>query len=130
MRSGFEAFIYNDLVKRGVIFEYEPWQIEYFLPRKGACGTCGDTNIFVSRWYLPDFVFGDTRIVEAKGYLDSASRTKMIAVKEAWPNLDIRFLFQRDNYITKKKLQTYSQWAEKHGFPYAIGHRIPEEWVT
>jgi hypothetical protein len=45
----------------------------------------------------------------------------MRAVKETNPELDIRFIFQSEN---KKQLK----WADKYGFPYAVGE-IPEEWM-
>ena len=81
--------------------------------------------------YIPDFTLEGSKIIylEAKGNLDSADRAKMKAVKEHHPDLDIRFVFQRDNPIRKGSKTTYSMWAEKLGFKWCVGEDIPEEWL-
>ena len=69
--------------------------------------------------------------MEAKGVLDPSTRTKMVAVKKAHPDLDIRFLFMNaGNKLSKRAKMTYGQWAVKNGFPYAEGTSIPEEWFN
>ena len=80
--------------------------------------------------YIPDFALGNGVLVETKGYFDARARSKMLAVKKQNPSLDIRILFQRANTrLTKSKnSMMYWQWAEKHGFPWAEGEHIPEEW--
>jgi hypothetical protein len=45
------------------------------------------------------------------------------------PEIDLRFLFMRDNWLTGKHKHKYSDWAKKLGVPYAIGTTVPEEWV-
>lgn len=82
--------------------------------------------------YTPDFDLGNGVYVECKGYFDSRSRGKMARVKKQHPDRDIRFLFQRaNNRITKSpNSMMYWEWAEKHGFPWAEGDRIPEEWYN
>ena len=49
----------------------------------------------------------------------------MLAVKEQNPELDIRFVFQRNNTLSKNSKTTYGAWCEKHGFPYCIFPNIP-----
>jgi hypothetical protein len=80
--------------------------------------------------YVPDFVLGNGIYVEAKGYFNGRDRGKMLRVKQQNPELDIRMLFQRaNNRITKSPNSlTYYEWAEKHGFPWYEGDRIPEKW--
>jgi hypothetical protein len=51
----------------------------------------------------------------------------MLAVKESHPDKDIRFVFQANNKIHPKSVTRYSDWAEKHGFKYAIGE-APKDW--
>lgn len=71
-------------------------------------------------------------IVEAKGKLDRLVREKMALVIEQNPDLDIRFLFMRDNKIAKNSKTRYSDWCKKRGIPYAIsedGH-IPDAWLA
>ena len=83
--------------------------------------------------YIPDFtLYGrDDHIlyIEAKGNLDNDSKRKMVAVKSTHPDLDIRFIFQRDNFIRKGSKTTYTMWADKHGFPSHVGEDIPIEWL-
>lgn len=86
----------------------------------------------VSKTYIPDFPLrkkdGTLMFIEYKGYLRPSDRAKMIAVKKCNPNLDIRIVFARDNYLTKRKKSRYSDWARSNGFPCSIG-TVPKEWV-
>jgi hypothetical protein len=51
-------------------------------------------------------------------------------MKEQHPTLKYALLFQRDNWMTKDKKGRYSDWAIKHGIPYAVGiDNMPKEWV-
>lgn len=111
-KSGFEV----DTAKSIPIpFEYEPLALPY--------------TIFSD--YTPDFKFvtkaGNTVYVEAKGKLDYAARVKMEAVKRSHPDKDIRMLFIKNNKVYPRSQFRYSDWAEKHGFPWAVG-TIPPEW--
>ena len=117
-RSGFEVDIANNLKRNKIKFSYEETVLHYVIEAK----------------YHPDFTFKKKKsnkvmFVEAKGYLKPADRKKMIAVKRANPNIDIRILFQQDNYISKAKTTRYSEWAEKNGFPWAIGVSLPDKWL-
>lgn len=114
MRSGFERTLAAQLKKRKVRFEYEPVKLPYVLERS----------------YIPDFYISDKAIyIEAKGKLDADTRAKMLAVKKAHPDLDIRFVFMRaSNKLSKASKQTYGDWATKNGFQWADGD-IPEEWL-
>ena len=79
--------------------------------------------------YIPDFVLPNGVIIEAKGYFPSEDRTKMKAVKECHPELDIRFVFQRaKTKLNKTSKISYADWAERHGFPWA-DKEIPLEWI-
>lgn len=82
--------------------------------------------------YIPDFRLPNGILVECKGYFDSRARGKMLRVKKQNTELDIRFLFQRaNNRITKSPNSLmYWQWAERHGFKWAEGDSIPEEWYS
>lgn len=129
MRSGFEVTVNNFLKHLKCVFWHEPCKIPYIT----------EAN------YIPDFVIykgklkkpkkpltlsdlNDMILVETKGYFKPADRRKMLAVKKSNPKLDIRIVFQRDNYLTKSKKSKYSDWAEKHGFIWAI-QEIPKEWL-
>ncbi len=77
--------------------------------------------------YQPDFVLPNGILVEAKGQLDVADRRKMVAVKAARPDLDIRFVFQSARSKLSRYGKTYGEWATSAGFPWAEGS-IPLEW--
>jgi len=99
-------------------WEYEPEKFEYVLP---------------GRRYTPDFKVtrsdGTTFMAEYKGYLRPEDRTKMVAVQQSHPDLDIRFIFgNAKKLITKGSKTTYGMWATKHGFPWAE-KTIPDEWL-
>lgn len=115
LRSGFERTLTLQMKKLKVHYEYEPTKLAYVLERN----------------YIPDFYLPDQDIyIEAKGKLTPEDRTKMKAVKKAYPNLDIRFVFMRgENKLTARGKTTYMQWAEKNGFPAAGDGEIPEEWL-
>jgi hypothetical protein len=111
-RSKFEEQIAKGLDAVGEIYQYESRKISYTL----------------SNSYIPDFILGNNVVIEAKGFLKPTDRRKMIAVKEQNPDLDIRFVFQRNNPLAKGSKHTYLSWAEKHGFPACVWPDIPPDW--
>jgi hypothetical protein len=127
-RSKYEANIAKDLKARKIKFEYETIKIPYYLSKKGRCKFCSSGVVFVHKVYTPDFIIGSL-IIEAKGRFVSSDRTKMLAAKEANPNLDIRMLFMRDQWCTKKKRKRYSDWCNDHNIPFAFGTAIPKSWL-
>ncbi len=118
-RSGFEERVFANAESNGRELDYEPSDstLYYTKPAKKSR-------------YLPDFRLPNGVLVEGKGRLTAEDRAKMLNVKRDNPEADIRFLFQRGNKrITKSRnSMTYEEWAEKHGFLWAIGENIPEEW--
>jgi len=129
-RSGFEDKVEANLKDRGIKYVYEDknHKLGY---TKLSCPHCGES---VSRGtYTCDYFIerrsGIRLLVECKGYLDSAGRTKYALIKRDNPTEDIRFLFQRDNPIRRGSKTTYTGWATKLGFPCAVGDKIPQEWI-
>jgi len=127
-RSKYEANIAKDLKARRIKFEYETVKIPYYLSKKGRCSFCSSGVVFVHKVYTPDFIIGSL-IIEAKGRFVSSDRTKMLAAKEANPRLDIRMLFMRDQWCTKKKRKRYSDWCNDHNIPFAFGTALPKSWL-
>lgn len=110
-------------------------EIKGFLKRKETVGyESAKLSYQIEGEYIPDFVIeradGSFMYIEAKGHFDYQARRKMAAVKKAHPEKDIRILFQRDNYLRKRGKMKYSTWAQKYGFPCAVGQQIPKEWFT
>jgi len=129
-RSGLEKRVCEKLRARGIKFYYEPYQLEYTTEVKtGLCPNCGHNVMLKKRHYTPDLVLQNGTIIEIKGKFTGEMRTKMIAVAECNPELEIKMLFQRDGWITKKKRTSYTQWCRNNGFDYAVGEDIPDEWI-
>lgn len=114
-RSKFEGFLYEQALALDPKLKYEP---------DGA-----KMGYIIEGRYLPDFVLSNGIIIEAKGLFDYDMRRKMLAVKKANPEADIRLVFMRaGNKLGKGSKTTYAQWAEASGFPWAEGE-IPAEWI-
>lgn len=129
-RSKFEARLGEQIKESGVKYKYEDESFNYYdkVPN-GVCHSCGEKDCFTERYYTPDFFLENGIILEAKGKFTPANRKKHLAVRELHPELDIRFVFMRDNWLSKKHTIKYSEWCEQHGFEYSVS-RIPEEWLN
>lgn len=123
-RNRFEQQTAEALEEHKASFVYEKTKFDYVVEGK----------------YLVDFTIikknGGVMHIETKGNglsFDGHAKRKMIAVKKAHPNLDLRILFYSDGKCgPKRKDGTHmrqSDWAKKYGFPYAI-KTIPEEWYA
>lgn len=112
-RSFFEVDVHKGLNKKFKVVEYETEKLPYT----------------VEKVYIPDFIvydkFGNKIYIEAKGRFTSSDRTKMLRVKEQNPEKDIRLVFMQDNYLTKKKLKRYTEWATEHGFQCSVFPKLP-----
>ena len=116
LKSELEKRIAKELTKSKHTVDYETASLDYVIRKK----------------YIPDFVLTDKdgRIVylEVKGWLRVEDRIKLRAVKDTNPNVDLRLVFDKDNKLSKHSKMTYSEWAEKYGFPWAVGS-VPREWT-
>jgi len=129
-RSKLEERVCNNLRNRNIQYDYEPYQLKYTTEVKPAyCANCGHNVVLKERNYTPDIVLGNGIVIEIKGKFTGEMRTKMLAVRRCNPELDIRMLFQADNWLTKKKATRYSDWCERNGFVYHIGEVVPSEWI-
>ena len=117
-KSGFEVKIAKSLEQQGVVIKYEETKLKYKVPAK-------DRN------YIPDFELPNGIFVEGKGKLDRDTREKMALVIEQNPDKDIRFLFMRDNKLSRVSKTRYSDWCDKRGIKYAISEagNVPEAWI-
>jgi hypothetical protein len=115
-RSGLEVKVADLLSNHGIPYEYESTKVPYVL----RCN------------YSPDFLLPRSGIyLETKGLFDAADRRKMLAVKAAHPDLDIRFVFQSPHTkISKGSKTTYAMWCDKNGFKWTSYTKIPIDWLT
>ena len=113
-RSKLEENIANLLEGLGVSYQYESEKLSYTIEHN----------------YTPDFVLPNYTYLETKGYWDAADRRKVLAVKKANPEIDLRMVFQSPyNKISKKSKTTYAKWCEKHDIPWTSFHNIPLDWL-
>lgn len=106
----------KQLAHLGLPVHYEPCRFKYEPLKK-------------VKSYTPDFILPNGIVIETKGRFVSADRQKHKALKQQYPNLDIRFVFSNSRQrITKGSKTTYAAWCEKHGFEYA-DKLIPIEWA-
>lgn len=115
-RSGMEERVNEELKAAGIERSYEILTIPYVVPEA------------IHR-YTADFLLPNGIVVETKGRFLASDRTKHLLIKKQYPDLDLRFLFQRAAApIYKGSKTSCAAWAEKHGFLWAEGH-IPEAWL-
>ena len=113
-RSGLEEKVADLLEGLGVSYQYESEKLSYTIEHN----------------YTPDFLLPNYVYLETKGYWDAADRRKVLAVKRANPDIDLRMVFQSPfNKISKKSKTTYAQWCDKHDIPWTAYHNIPLEWL-
>lgn len=117
VRSGFEAALTDELTKFNIKYDYEAVKIPYQPLQK-------------VKHYVPDLVLANGIIVEIKGRFTSPDRQKHKAIKANYPDLDIRFVFQKqDQKINKVSKTSYAMWCRNNGIICSEGH-IPPAWIA
>lgn len=124
-RNSLEEGVGEQLTAAGVSFSFEEEKLPYEVPSRTAN-------------YLADFRIGNI-ILEVKGRFggprarsndDARERQKFVLLKAQYPELDIRFVFQRAaTKIYKGSKTTYAQWADDHGFKWCDKGRVPAAWI-
>jgi predicted nuclease of restriction endonuclease-like RecB superfamily len=118
MASKAEVKFAEAMDEKGISWMYESESFPWVPPKKK---------------YTPDFMLykkdGGKMFIEYKGYLRPTDKTKMKAIRNQYPDLDLRFVFQNARKpIYKGSKTTYAMWAERHGYLWAEGF-IPNEWI-
>jgi hypothetical protein len=112
LRSGLEAKVLSPLKESA--YMYEEIKLQYI--KKPSI-------------YTPDLLLNNGIFIEVKGYFDAEDRAKHLLIKEQYPDLDIRFVFQSANKkIHKSSKTTYADWCDKYGFLYAE-REVPQAWL-
>jgi hypothetical protein len=107
--------------------------------RLGKCDSCGSSSVHTERSYTPDIRVrakpGSASLsgrpgylLETKGYLRGPQRTLLRAFRKSRPDVDLRFIFQRDYPVTKQL--SIAQWCAKYlKAPHCVwSGDLPEEW--
>lgn len=132
-RSGLERSIMAGLDRDGVPYEYEKATFRIGLHVTGhSCERCGHKGIIQYTRYTPDFrPYPGTKgfYVEAKGRFTGRDRRKALAMKTDWPAEEVRYVFMRDNKLSKNSKTKYSDWCKDNGFKYHVGNEIPKGWL-
>lgn len=96
---------------------------------------------YVIRWtppekkYKADFVIekkdGSIIYIEAKGSrFWPGDIQKFKAIRNQYPDLDIRFVWDNAHRPTKKgSKETCAEWCNRNGYMYTSGGSIPPEWL-
>jgi hypothetical protein len=134
-RSLSERRVADSLKLKGIKYQYEVNRFEYFLRgrNKVICPNCGPISGLVRREYLPDFELSNGLFIEVKGRLTSKDRTKLAAVKQQHPGINLCILFDSNRYVegsrkTGTDRKRYGDWANRVGIPWAV-QDVPEEWL-
>jgi len=102
LEERFESIL-NDF---GIIYEYEVTVIPYIVPES-------------RHKYTVDWTLLNGLLIETKGYLsDHQERHKYVLLKQQYPDMDLRFVFDNPNKLCGGTKMTHAKWAEKYGFPY------------
>ena len=109
LKSKFEKRFYDEITRLGLAFDYEPDRLGYQLDLV----------------YKPDWKVHDELYLETKGKFDYVERRKMLAVKEANPDKEVRMVFMRNQKLNKGSKMTYGSWCDKHGIRWSVFPELP-----
>ena len=112
---------------KGVTYSYETETFPIVLEQPGYCRDCGSRSIARHSRYTPDFFF-PVWVVEAKGKFTGRDRKRVLALVRSIPDRRFAMVFQRDNWLTKKKVSRYTDWCLDKGIPCSVGW-FKDEWL-
>lgn len=105
-RSKLELKFEDILIANETEYEYEVTVIPYIVPES-------------KHKYTVDWTLLNGTLVETKGYLsDHQERNKYVLLKQQYPDLDLRFVFDNPNKLCGGTKYTHAKWADKHNIPW------------
>ena len=105
-RSKLEMKFEEILIANQVEYDYEVTKISYVVPES-------------KHIYTVDWTCLNGLLIETKGYLsDHQERTKYVLLKQQYPDLDLRFVFDNVNKLCGGTKYTHGTWATKNGFKF------------
>ncbi len=109
LKSKFEKRFYEEVTRRGLVFDYEAETLPYRLDLV----------------YKPDWKVHDRLFLETKGKFDYAERRKILAVRRDNPDKEVRLVFMRNQKLGKGSKMTYGEWCDKHGIQWSVFPNLP-----
>lgn len=119
-RSKLELKFEDILIANQAEYDYEITVIPYTVPES-------------KHKYTVDWTFTNGILCETKGYLsDHQERNKYVLLKQQYPDLDLRFVFDNVNKLCGGTKYTHGSWATKHGFPFCSIKDVDiiKGWIT
>lgn len=110
--SNFEVAIGLDLEDKCAEAKYHPGYIPYV----------------IHTHYEPDWILLNGIIIEAKGELQQEDRRKHRILKDCYPDLDIRFVFDKPHSVITGGKISKAQWCERNKILWA-DRVVPNEWL-
>ena len=146
--SKFEWSVYDQLKQAGyVVRKCENGAVDTFdyhsVVKNGECLACNSSEVVQRRTYTPDLFVctegslgqstGNVRgfYLETKGYFPASKRSLFRNFRKTGPDIDIRFLAQRDSWVTKGKTKLSDYFAKYiKDVPFAVwnGKNLPGDW--
>lgn len=103
-RSKLELKFEDILLANKAEYDYEVTVIPYTVPES-------------KHKYTVDWTFTNGILCETKGYLsDHQERNKYVLLKQQYPDLDLRFVFDNPNKLCGGTKYSHAKWADRHGF--------------
>jgi len=115
--SKYEHAVYTNLLAQNILVDRgRRGPIDTFpyfqYTKSGLCRDCGSTKVGKQRSYTPDLFRHTVRPesensrdqgywIEVKGYIRAPERSLLRSFVKERPDVDLRFIFQRDFYVTK-----------------------------
>lgn len=118
-RSKLELRFEDILIENKAEYDYEVTVIPYTVPES-------------QHKYTVDWTLLNGPLIETKGYLsDHQERTKYVLLKNQYPDLDLRFVFDNPNKLCGGTKYSHAKWADKNGFTYCSIKDIDviQQWI-
>ena len=118
-RSKLELKFEEILLENKAEYDYEVTVIPYTVPES-------------QHKYTVDWTLLNGPFIETKGYLsDHQERNKYVLLKQQYPDLDLRFVFDNPNKLCGGTKMTHAKWAEKYGFKYCSIKDVDQiqQWI-
>ena len=108
------------LLENKVEYDYEITVIPYTVPES-------------KHKYTVDWTLLNGTLVETKGYLsDHQERNKYVLLKQQYPDLDLRFVFDNPNKLCGGTKYSHAKWADKFGFRWCSIKDVEtiQSWIS